>query len=275
MRQEGVEAVHRIRGRLLPLLAVVATICIVASGCGGGDDEPAAAERKEPKALKAFSEYLAELIAEADEPADCGRLREISRRSLEDIPCPAPEDLREDMGSFDIADSAQFMFSRIGIVDYEPTEADRRSMLLFMAPRGGWSVGRLSMDVGEAPGNTGNEGHFNIRKAMLGWEKAVRRRDCEGQLRFAFRPAGAPRPTCEEQLARTRKLARVLNLNTAQLPAFAGGDPDFGIYSYTSFDDGVRWHFTFLLIKAPLNREERWFVLDEIQDEPAPESQRT
>jgi hypothetical protein len=253
--------------RLAPLAAIVATICVMATGCGGGDDSPAAADMPEPRSYPAFAEHVAALLAEAEDQGDCKRIEAINRRSSESLPCPAPKALRERMDSFELVDAAVFNADRSAVVDYETGEVGKTtSMLLLRSYEGPWTVVRLDINPERTPANAPGEGGVHVRHAIRRYEAAVRRRDCRELLRFVYRPAGTPRPSCEEQLAATAPLARVLKGDPEQRPAFNGGSQDFGFYSMTAYRPKPT-HHTITVVRTELGGDDRYFVSDVVRDE--------
>jgi hypothetical protein len=260
-------ALSEIRARLaLLLLAVAATVCLVAAGCGG-DDAPAATDMPEPRTAPAFAEYVAALIAEADDPADCRRLAKIDRRSSARLPCPAPEPLREQMDAFELIDSQLFNADRSAVVDYDHGDPTKpTAMVLLLDYDQHWTVQHLDLNSKQRPANGPTEGTGHIKRTIRGYEAAVRARDCETIIRLTYRPAGAPRPSCEDELAATATLAMVLKADPSQRPAFNGGNRDFGFYSMTAYHPRAT-HHTFTTIRTRLGGADRYFVSDVVRDE--------
>jgi hypothetical protein len=261
----------RFSRRAATLLAIAATACVVVAGCGGSDgDAPAAADAPEPRSSQAFAEQLAEVLADADDRQGCRRIEEINRRSPEELSCPAGDAVRDRMDSFEIVNSSTFAFDRVAVVDYEPAQSGPTdTMVLIKDYDELWTVARFGLDPERAPANRPGDGDLSVKQAMGRYERAVRERDCRELSRITYRPAGTPPPSCREQLAATRRLARVLKVDPGQRPAFAGGEERFGIYSLTAYGaDAYRSHYTFTVIRVPIGDEDRFVVLDAIQDEP-------
>jgi hypothetical protein len=257
---------RHLRPGLAALLAILAIVCAVAAGCGG-DDAPAAADSPEPRTYKAFAEHVAQLLAEADDGDDCQRLRKIDQRSLAELPCPAPEDLRERMGDFEVVDSGLYSSDRAGVVDYRPSEAGgTTSMVLLIGPDGKWTVMNLDISPKRPNANVADDGDSNLRRAMLRYEAAARKRDCEELIRLAYRPAGTPRPSCQERLAATSGLAKVLKGDPGQRPSYNGGNEDFSFYSMTAYHPTAT-HHTFTMIQTEIDGKKRFLTGDLVRDE--------
>lgn len=255
-----------IRIRLTALLALVATAAILAAGCGGGDDSPAAADAPEARTYQGFAEQVAQLIAEGDDPAGCKRLEQIDRRSAAELPCPAPEELRDQMDSFEMVDNGLFMSDRAGVVEYQPgASGETTSMVVLLDYDKRWTVLRLDVDPSQPPANAPDDGDRNIRTAMMSYEAGVRKRDCEQIARFAYMPAGTPRPSCDELLADTAKLAKVLKGDPGQRPGFNGGNRDFGFYGLTAYNPKPS-HHTLVAIRTQIGGASRWLVSDVVRD---------
>jgi hypothetical protein len=254
------------RIRLVPLLGILAATCVLAAGCGG-DDDPAAADMPEPRTYKAFAKHVAQLLAEADDDGDCERLETIGQRSLAELPCPAPESLRERMGDFEVVDAGIFTSNRAGVVDYRPAkDGGTTSMILLLGSGGRWTVQNLDVDPKRTPANTPGDGDSVLRRAMLRYEAAVRRRDCEELIRLTYRPAGAPRPGCEDRLAATAELAKVLKGDPGQRPSYNGGNEDFSFYSLTAYHPEAT-HHTLTMIQTRIAGEKRFLAGDFVRDE--------
>lgn len=260
--------------RLAPLLALVAIACFVAAGCGGdggdgggGGDASAAADAPEPRTHQAFATQVAELLAGAEDEGDCARLEEIDRRSSADLSCPAPEALRTRMGEFEPVDALLLYTDRAGIVRYRPGESGAvTSMVLLKDYRNLWTVQQLDIGPEQAPANAPGEGAPSMDRAIDGYERAVRERDCEGIARFAYRPAGAPRPSCEARLAATARLVKVMKGDPGQRPALNGATRDFGFYSMTAYHPTAT-HHTFTVVRTTGGGDDRYFVADVVRDE--------
>ncbi|HYI99537.1 MAG TPA: hypothetical protein VEX36_07680 [Thermoleophilaceae bacterium] len=256
-----------IRARLALLLAVASAVCIVAAGCGGGEDAPAATDGPEPRTAPAFAEYVAELLGQADDAQDCQRVEQIDRRSSAEIPCPAPAALREQMDDFAMIDSELYNSDRSAVVNYDYGDrAVTASMVLLQDYDLRWTVQQLGFSPEQPSGNTRGDGYPNLRRTIRSYEAAVRERDCDEMIRLTYRPAGADRPSCKEQLAETAQLGKVLKRDPSQRPAFNGGDQDFGFYSMTAYHPAPT-HYTFTVVRVRFGGEDRFLVSDVVRDE--------
>lgn len=258
---------HDIRRRLALALTVVVAICVAVAGCGGGDDASTAADQPEPRTPPAFAEYVAALLAEADEPGDCKRVEQIDRRSSADLACPAPEALRDRMEDFALIDTEVYNSDRSAIVNYDWGDPAATSwMVLLRDYEGRWMVQDVDFNPDEPSGNAPGEGGPDLRQTIRPYEAAVRARDCETLIRLTYRPEGAPRPSCRDQLAATARLAKVLKGDPGQRPSFNGGNRDFGFYSMTAYFPGPT-HHTFTVVRAKAGGEDRFFVSAVVRDE--------
>lgn len=257
---------HHLLARLALLAAVAVSVCLMATGCGG-DDAPAAADQPEPRKAPAFAEHVAALLAEADGAEDCKRVAQIDRRSSAELPCPAPEALRERMDAFEMVDFELYNSDRSAVVNYEYDESGATSwMVLLQDYDRRWQVQRLDVKPDRPSGNDAREGGSNLRVTIQSYEAAVRAGDCKAITRLTYRPVGAPRPSCKEQLAATAPLRTVLKSDTGQRPGYNGGGRDFAFYSMTAYFPKPT-HHTFTVTRAEFGGESRYFVSDVIRDE--------
>lgn len=225
--------------RLVPLLVIAVLACLTAAGCGDGGDADAddgggetAAAAQLPNAKQSPAEFareLAHLIADTLRPKGCKRLNAINARSTYRFECPSPDNVRNEFAFLRVRHAASFGTG--AVVDYTTEQATRgASMLLFLGPDLQWGISHYNMLIEEGAESSDDGNREGYDEAMAGYLEAVRKQDCKGYTRYAAILSDDEQAACKGELARSRRLTRLLNRNRAARPQYLGGNATYGFY---------------------------------------------
>lgn len=242
-------------------VAVVAT-CAAASGCGGdaagdgdrgtGDDKgqtPAAAEAPSGVgAPDALAGRIMELLVAAEGGSDCLAVEDVNRRSFARLTCPPEPDLRRSMRKFEVTDSATY--GSAAVVDYRSGAVpDGASVVLFAGPDGRWAISRFGLVYGPTVGTSDEQSREGFERAVAGYLRAVRERDCALFRRHAATNTAGPDGICKQELERTAQLRQAIAASDGAKPRYLGGNETLGFYSLTLSKPRPQY-FTLSAIKA-------------------------
>jgi len=244
--------------RLMPLLAMTVVLGLTTAGCGDGDADadsgggPTAVAERLPDAKQTPTEFareLADLVAETFSPKDCKRLNAINARSLYRFPCPAPDNVRSELGFLKVRDAASFGTG--AVVDYRTDQAPQgASMVLFLGPDREWGLGQFGLIIFESAESSDDDNREGYAEAMDGYLEAVRKQDCKGYTRYAAILADDVKAACKRELAGARRLTGLLNRNPESRPQYLGGSGTYGFYRL-ELEKPTPTYLTFSVIETP------------------------
>jgi len=224
---------NRSVNRVLLGLVAVAVAATLAS-CGGADSsgDTTSADAPESLAIRPADEFvrrLATLLKSSVKKPDCDEIALIDSRSNVTIPCPAPVELRQEMGTLRVRGSEEH--GPAAVIDYRTnSEWDGATVLAVVAPDRFWTIARFGLPAAGSIGTSDADSRDGFEDTVERYLAAVRERDCEAFLTVTRTDGLSGSEACKRLFEPTKRVAKRLRSDPEAQPTYVGGNATFGFF---------------------------------------------